>query len=64
MSRSRLTAVAAAAIALALAFAAPAAARDCPAEIKAPNAIVLEVSTGIVACERAAPTSSGRSGRR
>jgi D-alanyl-D-alanine carboxypeptidase (penicillin-binding protein 5/6) len=46
--------VAAAALALALAPAAPAAARDCPTEVKAPSAIVLEVSTGVVACERAA----------
>lgn len=45
---------AAAALAFALATAAPAAARDCPTEVKAPNAIVLEVSTGVVACERAA----------
>jgi D-alanyl-D-alanine carboxypeptidase (penicillin-binding protein 5/6) len=29
-------------------------ARDCPSAVKAPNAIVLEVSTGEVACERAA----------
>jgi D-alanyl-D-alanine carboxypeptidase (penicillin-binding protein 5/6) len=54
VSRSRLIAAAPAALALALVFAAPAAARDCPTEVKAPNAIVLEVSTGIVACERAA----------
>ncbi|MGH2948076.1 MAG: D-alanyl-D-alanine carboxypeptidase family protein, partial [Solirubrobacteraceae bacterium] len=32
----------------------PAAARDCPDEVEVPNAIVLEVSTGEVACERAA----------
>jgi serine-type D-Ala-D-Ala carboxypeptidase (penicillin-binding protein 5/6) len=54
VTRSRLTAAVAAAIALALSFTASADARDCPDEIKAPNAIVLEVSTGIVACERAA----------
>ena len=30
------------------------AARDCPDAVQAPNAIVLEVSTGEVACERAA----------
>jgi D-alanyl-D-alanine carboxypeptidase (penicillin-binding protein 5/6) len=47
-----LTAIAPLALAMALAAAAPAAARDCPAIVKAPNAIVLEVSTGIVACER------------
>jgi serine-type D-Ala-D-Ala carboxypeptidase (penicillin-binding protein 5/6) len=36
-------------------LAAPAAlARDCPQTVKAPQAIVLEVSTGVVACERAA----------
>ena len=54
MSRSRLIAAAPAALALALVFAAPAAARNCPSEIKARNAIVLEVSTGDVACERQA----------
>jgi D-alanyl-D-alanine carboxypeptidase (penicillin-binding protein 5/6) len=47
-------AAAALALALALVLAAPAAARDCPAEVTAPSAIVLEVSTGVVACERAA----------
>jgi len=35
-------------------FAAPAQARECPASIQAPSAIVLEVSTGEVACEREA----------
>ncbi len=41
--------------AAALLVAAPAAlARNCPPAVKAPNAIVLEVSTGVVACERAA----------
>ena len=51
--RARLIA---AALAVAAALAAPAAARarDCPASLHAPNAIVIEVSTGIVACERAA----------
>jgi D-alanyl-D-alanine carboxypeptidase (penicillin-binding protein 5/6) len=33
-------------------FAAPAAARDCPKSVGAPSAIVLEVSTGVVVCER------------
>lgn len=43
-------------VAVALALLAPAAAhaRDCPDAVKAGNAIVLEVSTGEVACERAA----------
>jgi serine-type D-Ala-D-Ala carboxypeptidase (penicillin-binding protein 5/6) len=54
VSRAPLTVAAAAALALALALAAPAAARDCPPEVKATNAIVLEVSTGDVACERRA----------
>jgi serine-type D-Ala-D-Ala carboxypeptidase (penicillin-binding protein 5/6) len=46
----------AAAVAAAALLAAPASAdaRDCPASVKAPNAIVLEVSTGVVACERGA----------
>jgi D-alanyl-D-alanine carboxypeptidase (penicillin-binding protein 5/6) len=48
--RPGLAAVVAAAV-LAL-FAAPAHARDCPDSVGAPSAIVLEVSTGIVACER------------
>ncbi|HET8755689.1 MAG TPA: D-alanyl-D-alanine carboxypeptidase family protein [Solirubrobacteraceae bacterium] len=50
MSRLSLSTVLAA-IVLAV-FAAPAAARDCPKSVGAPSAIVLEVSTGIVACER------------
>jgi serine-type D-Ala-D-Ala carboxypeptidase (penicillin-binding protein 5/6) len=52
VSRRRLSA-ALAAVAVAL-FAAPAsaAARDCPKSVAAPSAIVLEVSTGIVVCER------------
>jgi D-alanyl-D-alanine carboxypeptidase (penicillin-binding protein 5/6) len=50
--RAVTTALAAALVALALP--ASAAARDCPTSIHAPSAIVLEVSTGIVACERAA----------
>jgi serine-type D-Ala-D-Ala carboxypeptidase (penicillin-binding protein 5/6) len=49
--RSLSAALAAVAIVL---FAAPAsaAARDCPKSVAAPSAIVLEVSTGIVVCER------------
>jgi serine-type D-Ala-D-Ala carboxypeptidase (penicillin-binding protein 5/6) len=50
VSRVSLSAVLAA-VALAI-FAAPAAARDCPKSVQAPSAIVLEVSTGIVVCER------------
>jgi serine-type D-Ala-D-Ala carboxypeptidase (penicillin-binding protein 5/6) len=52
VSRRRLSA-ALAAVAVAL-FAAPAsaAARDCPKSVAAPSTIVLEVSTGIVVCER------------
>jgi serine-type D-Ala-D-Ala carboxypeptidase (penicillin-binding protein 5/6) len=53
----RRPALLAAAVAVALAlFAAPAsaAAPACPASVQAPSAIVLEVSTGIVACEREA----------
>ena len=43
------------AAAAALLLVAPAAlARDCPPAVKAPQAIVLEVSTGVVACERRA----------
>jgi D-alanyl-D-alanine carboxypeptidase (penicillin-binding protein 5/6) len=41
-------------VAAALAAPAAAQARDCPASVHAPNAIVIEVSTGNVACERAA----------
>jgi serine-type D-Ala-D-Ala carboxypeptidase (penicillin-binding protein 5/6) len=43
-----------AAAALALIAPAAALARNCPSAVKAPNAIVLEVSTGVVACERRA----------
>jgi D-alanyl-D-alanine carboxypeptidase (penicillin-binding protein 5/6) len=43
-----------AAIVVLLWAAAPANARECPSEVGAPNAIVLEVSTGDVACERRA----------
>lgn len=50
----RLTATLVAAGALALLAPAAAQARDCPDAVKAQNAIVLEVSTGEVACERAA----------
>ena len=54
MTRARLEA-AVAAVALALvADPASAAARNCPASVQAPSAIVLEVSTGIVACARSA----------
>jgi D-alanyl-D-alanine carboxypeptidase (penicillin-binding protein 5/6) len=48
--RLSLTTVLAAAV-LAV-CAAPASARDCPKSVAAPSAIVLEVSTGIVVCER------------
>jgi D-alanyl-D-alanine carboxypeptidase (penicillin-binding protein 5/6) len=44
----------AAVVVAALIGAAPAAARDCPQTVRAPYAIVLEVSTGIAACERGA----------
>ena len=54
MSRARLAATVLAVAALLLALPGTAAARDCPRTIAAPNAIVLEVSTGEVACERAA----------
>jgi D-alanyl-D-alanine carboxypeptidase (penicillin-binding protein 5/6) len=40
--------------AAALAVPASAQARDCPSSVQAPSAIVIEVSTGVVACERAA----------
>jgi serine-type D-Ala-D-Ala carboxypeptidase (penicillin-binding protein 5/6) len=53
VTRARVIAAAAAAGA-ALAAPASAQARDCPASLQAPSAIVLEVSTGDVACERAA----------
>jgi serine-type D-Ala-D-Ala carboxypeptidase (penicillin-binding protein 5/6) len=46
--------LAAAAAAAALAFPAAADARDCPDAVGAPNAIVLETTTGDVACERSA----------
>ena len=55
MSRSGLTAaLAVLALVLALAAPTPAAARDCPAEVKARYAVVIEVSTGNVVCERRA----------
>jgi D-alanyl-D-alanine carboxypeptidase (penicillin-binding protein 5/6) len=55
VSRLRLpAAVAAVALALVADPASAAAARDCPDSVQAPSAIVLEVSTGIVACERMA----------
>jgi D-alanyl-D-alanine carboxypeptidase (penicillin-binding protein 5/6) len=49
----RLIAVA---LAAAATFAMPASAqaRDCPSSVQAPSAIVIEVSTGVVACERGA----------
>jgi serine-type D-Ala-D-Ala carboxypeptidase (penicillin-binding protein 5/6) len=50
----RRTATVVAAAALALLAPAAAHARDCPDAVEARNAIVLEVSTGEVACERAA----------
>jgi serine-type D-Ala-D-Ala carboxypeptidase (penicillin-binding protein 5/6) len=50
----RLAAAVPAVVALVLALPGVAAARDCPRTVKAPNAIVLEVSTGEVACERGA----------
>jgi D-alanyl-D-alanine carboxypeptidase (penicillin-binding protein 5/6) len=54
VSRPRAAAIALAVAALLLALPASAAARDCPAEIRAPSAVVLEQSTGEVACERGA----------
>ena len=51
---ARTAAAVVAAAALLLGRARAALARDCPPAVKAPNAIVLEVSTGEVACERAA----------
>jgi serine-type D-Ala-D-Ala carboxypeptidase (penicillin-binding protein 5/6) len=54
VSRARLAAAFAAVAALLLALPGAAAARDCPDSVGALNAIVLEVSTGEVACERAA----------
>jgi serine-type D-Ala-D-Ala carboxypeptidase (penicillin-binding protein 5/6) len=53
VTRARLAA-AALAVAAALAAPASAAARDCPEAVRAPYAIVVEVSTGLVACERGA----------
>ena len=54
MSGTRRAALALAAAALLLALPASAAARDCPADVKAPYAFALEASTGEVACERGA----------
>jgi serine-type D-Ala-D-Ala carboxypeptidase (penicillin-binding protein 5/6) len=54
VSRSRLAAAVLAVVALLLALPGAAAARDCPDSVAAPNAIVLEVSTGEVACARGA----------
>ena len=50
----RIPAAAIAAAAALLWLAPAASARDCPPAVAAPSAIVLEVSTGEVACERAA----------
>lgn len=46
--------VAVAAIAATLIAATPAQARNCPPEVRAPNAVVLETTTGMFACERRA----------
>jgi len=59
VTRSRFAAAATAVVAhvlavAAVAFPATASARDCPDSVKAANAIVLETSTGDVACQRAA----------
>jgi D-alanyl-D-alanine carboxypeptidase (penicillin-binding protein 5/6) len=54
VSRSFLVAIALAVASLLLVVPANAAARDCPAEVKAPYALVMEASTGEVACERGA----------
>jgi D-alanyl-D-alanine carboxypeptidase (penicillin-binding protein 5/6) len=54
VTAARLGAALLAVAALLLILPGVAAARDCPDSVKAPNAIVLEVSTGDVACERAA----------
>jgi serine-type D-Ala-D-Ala carboxypeptidase (penicillin-binding protein 5/6) len=54
VTAARLAAALLAAAALLFALPGVAAARDCPDSVKASNAIVLEVSTGDVACERAA----------
>jgi D-alanyl-D-alanine carboxypeptidase (penicillin-binding protein 5/6) len=54
VSAARRVAAAAVTAVAALMPAAPALAQDCPDEVGAPNAIVIEVSTGDVACQRAA----------
>jgi serine-type D-Ala-D-Ala carboxypeptidase (penicillin-binding protein 5/6) len=54
VSAARIPAAAIAAAAALLVAAPGASARDCPPAVEARNAIVLEVSTGEVACERAA----------
>jgi serine-type D-Ala-D-Ala carboxypeptidase (penicillin-binding protein 5/6) len=55
VSRARLAPVVLAAAAILLAaLPQAAAARDCPDEVRAENAVVLEVSTGMFACERRA----------
>jgi serine-type D-Ala-D-Ala carboxypeptidase (penicillin-binding protein 5/6) len=54
VSAARIPAAAIAAAAALLVAAPGASARDCPSAVEAPNAIVLEVTTGEVACERAA----------
>jgi serine-type D-Ala-D-Ala carboxypeptidase (penicillin-binding protein 5/6) len=54
VSASRFATTVLAVVALALALPAAASARDCPDSVKAPQAIVLETSTGDVACERGA----------
>jgi D-alanyl-D-alanine carboxypeptidase (penicillin-binding protein 5/6) len=53
VTRPRVIVATLAAVA-ALAVPAAAQARDCPSSVQAPSAIVIEVSTGVVACERAA----------
>jgi D-alanyl-D-alanine carboxypeptidase (penicillin-binding protein 5/6) len=54
VSRAPVVAIALAIASLLLVVPADAAARDCPAEVRAPYAFVLEASTGEVACERGA----------
>ena len=54
MTAARLAVALLAAVATMLAIPGVAAARDCPDAVQAPHAIVLEVSTGDVACERRA----------
>jgi D-alanyl-D-alanine carboxypeptidase (penicillin-binding protein 5/6) len=54
VSRARLAAAVSAVVALLLALPGVASARDCPESVNALNAIVLEVSTGEVACQRRA----------